>query len=214
MVCRTWSQPDANHFRGLCTNSFYPEVGSNAKSCVVCATPVQIGGSCPDCDEDPAKSYSVALTQSVGAQTSGCCSDYIREFVVHQVSACRWESDEIERAAQAMNFGPALPVECNDQNCSRPRVVLLSAKVFFPTRTRWTIQVNWRTMSTAGFPGFLTKNTAQSVGFASRVDCFEPVNTVPTTGFGDGVEGPPANYQSTPCGVTEWQLYGHVRPLG
>lgn len=37
MVCRTWSQPDANHWRPLCTNTFQREGFANG--CVVCAFP-------------------------------------------------------------------------------------------------------------------------------------------------------------------------------
>jgi hypothetical protein len=38
MICRTWSQPDANHIRGLCTNKFFSE--GNSDNCLICAEPV------------------------------------------------------------------------------------------------------------------------------------------------------------------------------
>jgi hypothetical protein len=38
MICRTWSQPDANHTRGLCTNTLFSEGHNN--TCVICADPI------------------------------------------------------------------------------------------------------------------------------------------------------------------------------
>lgn len=51
-TCATWSQPDGNHFRGLCRNEFYRETnpGIVGSSCPICVTPV---GPFPECDELP-----------------------------------------------------------------------------------------------------------------------------------------------------------------
>lgn len=48
-TCITWSQPDAKHFRGLCTNDFRlmtPPAGVKEASCNVCVTPVNPGQTC------------------------------------------------------------------------------------------------------------------------------------------------------------------------
>lgn len=38
MECRIWSQPDARHWRGLCTNKFQSE-GSGSEDCFICVDP-------------------------------------------------------------------------------------------------------------------------------------------------------------------------------
>ncbi len=48
LVCKTWSQPDGNHIRGLCTNELFAEGNSN--NCSICVTPVDAsvsGCGCP-----------------------------------------------------------------------------------------------------------------------------------------------------------------------
>lgn len=48
MTCKTWSQPDGNHIRGLCTNELFAEGNSN--NCSICVTPVDgsvSGCGCP-----------------------------------------------------------------------------------------------------------------------------------------------------------------------
>lgn len=46
MVCKTWSQPDGNHLRGLCTNELFAEGQNN--TCSICISPVdgRIPGEC------------------------------------------------------------------------------------------------------------------------------------------------------------------------
>ena len=51
MVCKTWSQPDGNHIRGLCTNELFAEGNSN--NCSICVTPID--GSVSGCGCPPPK---------------------------------------------------------------------------------------------------------------------------------------------------------------
>lgn len=37
-TCREWTQPDGNHFHGLCTNEFWPKAGTDG--CNVCVSPI------------------------------------------------------------------------------------------------------------------------------------------------------------------------------
>jgi len=216
MTCKTWSQKDSTHWRGLCANTFYPDNAVESQACSVCVNPNEVPGACSGCEVSPAKAYVVSLFQVSGATAAGCCSDYIRDFVVYQSGACTWVSKEIERAARS-SLDNSLPITCYDENCQRPRVVLINSVVFSPARTQWLIQVNWRTASMPGFPGYFTKNTAQSRGRASKIDCMQPVNTIPIAGFKDTFFGFD-NYWATPCGtntsVRTWSLHGFVRPLG
>ena len=39
MACKTWSQPDGNHLRGLCTNTLFSEAGT--ANCVLCVQPTR-----------------------------------------------------------------------------------------------------------------------------------------------------------------------------
>lgn len=55
-TCATWSQPDGNHFRGLCRNEFRRETnpGIVGSSCPICVTPAP---PFPTCDTQPADRY-------------------------------------------------------------------------------------------------------------------------------------------------------------
>jgi hypothetical protein len=61
MPCKTWSQPDADHWRGLCVNRMFPETGT--EGCPVCIrpekVPVNCGGAC--FDGSPPASINVSI---------------------------------------------------------------------------------------------------------------------------------------------------------
>lgn len=41
MAIKQWTQPDGDHFRGLCQNEFWPVAESGAGGCNICVSPVQ-----------------------------------------------------------------------------------------------------------------------------------------------------------------------------
>jgi hypothetical protein len=53
MPCKTWSQPDGNHIRGLCTNQFFAEGHTN--NCVICAEPLLERRPCTSVCDPPLK---------------------------------------------------------------------------------------------------------------------------------------------------------------
>lgn len=64
MECRIWSQPDARHWRPLCTNSFRKQ--GTANSCHVCATPYPYN-NCAFCDGDAPYHYRIVEGEITGS---------------------------------------------------------------------------------------------------------------------------------------------------
>ena len=72
LVCKTWSQPDGNHIRGLCTNELFAEGNSN--NCSICVTPIDT--LVPECGcfapEKARQIYYLSVTQIAGTFLSEC----------------------------------------------------------------------------------------------------------------------------------------------
>lgn len=71
-TCREWTQPDGNHFHGLCTNEFWPKAGT--RGCNICVDPVfslRTGGICSCLATENSLVRSLDVSIAVGPTPSG-----------------------------------------------------------------------------------------------------------------------------------------------
>jgi hypothetical protein len=78
--CRVWSQPDANHWRGLCTNRFFPKTGT--EGCPICVKPLTVSVECGgECFEgSPPAAIKVRFSGVFVAENGTDMSDLVGEF--------------------------------------------------------------------------------------------------------------------------------------
>lgn len=83
MVCRTWSQPDGNHLRGLCTNELFSESGGT--NCSICIHPIGITPGTCGCPLPlkPRMVHYLRVAWIVPPEVESCASlDPIGDFVI------------------------------------------------------------------------------------------------------------------------------------
>ena len=97
MPCKTWSQPDGNHIRGLCTNKLFAE--GPLKNCVLCITPVDMSESTCGC-ADPLTVRAIHYLQIeyIGSPPTGntcVVDDPIGDFVLVGNCGAKTPQDQI-----------------------------------------------------------------------------------------------------------------------
>ncbi len=181
MECKTWSQQDASHWRGLCTNSFYSEGITGAKQCVVCVIPVDPPDPCIVCDPPAPKIYRVTISGYAHPELDA--SAYYREFLVYNTSACRWESKEQELLMRRVPgvfpavyevTDPSTVATSYGETYSKqyPRVALTIDNLL--GTVRWGVELKWLTIyfTTPGL-AFIV-NTGTASGTSSSLSCLKP----------------------------------------
>ena len=124
MVCKTWSQPDGNHIRGLCTNELFAEGNSN--NCSICVTPVDgsvSGCGCPTPQKLRAIHYLRVETVEPYTPTfsdANCLIDYfLGDFVLF--GTCGAGSRERQVITHATMGAPPRDPPCELSTTAGPR---------------------------------------------------------------------------------------------
>jgi len=81
-ACREWTQPDGDHFRGLCTNEFWPKAGT--KGCDVCVNPVVDirNGLCTCAPLEHSKVRTLAISVEIGPDPALWLAEEVRTAMV------------------------------------------------------------------------------------------------------------------------------------
>lgn len=123
MACLTWSQPDANHIRGLCTNELFSE--GSVSNCSICVNPVDTsvsGCGCPSPLKTRSMHYLRVETVNPYTPTGGanCWFDgFLGDFILF--GACGGASQETQIISHATLGAPVGIPPCEYRDTTPPR---------------------------------------------------------------------------------------------
>lgn len=176
-TCRQWVRR-LDEFMPLCTNEFFPSLGTDG--CSICVSPQIVAGVCSACGTTPVpRTYRVTLAidgngAAGGTPDYGCGTDYNREFLLYWVSGCTWESSEKEIYSECPSPSSGTDaVTCTTITSGwtpRARVSMVVSSRISSTglNTVYTVTANWRTDATTGYS--LYNNSVSARGYAAACD--------------------------------------------